>query len=210
MFNKTPELRKDHLPSRDSFQALSGPHKATLQEDTVGEIFTKGNHLFMSLTWIIVMNVYSCSIVYCFQSEEKRTPFEHQPRHPIMEAWFFLRYSRFESEPFVARLSKKQEALVSSAWGGEVSPCLLIGWHWAFMIGWERCGRGGRDKTKVKEKGPKVCRRSAETVSIAWHQHASVNMIYTVSLGSQSKWYTENVHVYKYTGAERWELNMCD
>lgn len=36
------------------------------------------------------------------------------------------------------------------------------------MIGWERCGRGGRDKTKVKEKGPKVCRRIAETVSIAW------------------------------------------
>ena len=28
---------------------------------------------------------YSCCIVYCLQSEEKRLPFEHQLRQPIME-----------------------------------------------------------------------------------------------------------------------------
>lgn len=95
---------------------------------------------------------YSWCIVYCFQTEKNMMPFEHLPRQPIMEVWSFCAAVCLRVSLLWLVFQRKQGTLISSAEGGTVSLFVVIGWHWAFMIGRECCGRGGRER-KERHQG---------------------------------------------------------
>lgn len=135
MFNKTPEQRKIISPSCHPFQPLCGPHKTT---------------------WLHRWNIYKRqSFGYIPGTNNCDEWFIHDPlfiASKLRRIGCLLNVNQdsqlWECDPFVPRrvceqsflwlcLSKNQGVLVSSAWGGTVSPSLLIGWRWAFLKGGE-------------------------------------------------------------------------
>lgn len=142
---------------------------------------------------------YSCCIVYCLQSEENRTPFERQPRQPIMEVWSFCAAVCWRVSLLWLCLSKKQGALISHSScrrGGSV----IVSPNWLTLSLHERWGVLGkrrRRRIRKKRKGPKVYREVVKTVckvlftEALWSQ---VTLSLTVLTGKRR--HTASMHIY--------------